>query len=78
MARNLDGKAASMGFFASFGEAPTKPAADVPLMTLQYLRTQLTATNNKETVHGTKPNAPNGPVSSGITKFPNLTHPKIL
>ena len=74
VARNLDGKTVSEGFFASFGEAPTKPATDVPLTTLQYLRTQLTAANNKETIHGTKLNAPNGPISSGITKLSNLIH----
>ena len=39
VARNLDGKTDSMGFVASFGEAPTKPATDVPVATLPYLRT---------------------------------------
>ena len=57
MARNLDGKTDSEGFFASFGDAPTKPATDVPLTALQYLRTQLTAANDKEAIHGTKLNA---------------------
>ena len=53
-----------------------KLAADGPLTTLQHLRTQLTAANNKETLHGTKPIAPNGPISSssGITILPSLIH----
>ena len=57
VARNLAGKTESEGLFASFGEAPTRPATDVPLTTLQYLRAQLTAANNKELIHGTKLNA---------------------
>ena len=48
------------------------------MTTLQYLRGQLTAANNKESIHGTKLSAPNGPISSGITKLSHLIHKQIL
>ena len=76
--RTLHGKPESEGFFASFGEAPTTNPKDAPLMALRHLRERLTATNNKDTVHGTKLTAPNGPISSGITKLSNLIHKQVL
>ena len=48
------------------------------MTTLQYLREQLTAANNKEPICDTKPNAPNGPISSGISKLSNSIHKQIL
>ena len=78
VARNLAGKTESEGFFASLREAPTRPAKDTPLTTLEYLREQLAAANNKEFIFGTKLNVRNGPISSGITKLSNLIHKQIL
>ena len=78
VARNLAVKTESKGVFASLGETSTRPAKYTPLTTLQYLREQLTAANNKEPIYGTKPNVSNGPISSGITKLSNLIHKQML
>ena len=72
--RNLDGKAESEAFFASLGEARSRPTKDAPLIALQYLRGRLATANNKGTIHGTCLNVSNGPVSSGITKLSILIH----
>ena len=77
--RNPD-KSEGEGFFASIeGETPFETTRqDVPLMALQYLRERLTTANSKEILHGTRLNAPMGPVASGITKLANLVHRQML
>ena len=80
MVINLDGKTKSEGLFGSDGEAPPRRTKDAPLCALQYQRERLTAANNKETIRGTRLNAPNGPISSGITiaKLSNLIQKQIM
>lgn len=81
MVRNLD-KSEGEGFFAPIeGEAPLNTTRqDVPLMALQYLRERLMimTANSKEVLHGTRLNAPMGPVVSGIMKLTNLVHRQVL
>ena len=77
--RNLDTAAEGVGFFASICEAPPDPSrVDLPLKALEYLRERLTTANSKETLHGTRLNAPMGPIASGITKLANLIHRQVL
>ena len=79
VARNLDEPTEGVGFFASICEAPLDTnKEDLPLKALEYLREQLTTANSKETLHGTRLNAPMGPIASGITKLANLIHRQVL
>ena len=47
-------------------------------MALWYLRERPTAANSKEVLHGTRLNAPMGPIASGITKLSNLVYKQVL
>ena len=79
VARNLDEPTEGVGFFASICEAPLDTnKEDLPLKALEYLRERLTTANSKETLHGTRLNAPMGPIASGITKLANLIHRQVL
>ena len=66
-------------FFASICDAPSDTnKQDLPLTALGYLRERLTTANSKEVLHGTRLNAPMGPIASGITKLANLVHRHFL
>ena len=78
--RNLD-TAEGVGFFASICDAPPDTNnRDLPLKPLEYLRARLTTANSKGVLHGTRLNAPMGPIASGILcmKLANLVHRQVL